>query len=88
MAGLSKRRGKDKDKRPRRRKTLVLLTDLVKRLEAAAVDEGVTASDIVEHLLEERLSGYTVSVRGRRLALGRDRRTVAGEVSGEAAEAA
>ena len=88
MANVSVRRGKKKDGLSRERKTLVLRVDLIKRLETAAIYEGVDESDIIEMLIEERLSGYTVSVRGKRLGLRKDRQTPAADVDSPAEEAA
>ncbi len=88
MAKDRKTKGEPKDGPPRRRKTLVIRDDLLKRLETAAVQEGVDESTIVEQLIEDRLSGYVISVRGTPIVLSKDRRTPTGDVNNPADAAA
>jgi hypothetical protein len=70
------------------RKTVVLSKDAIRRLGAASVAESLDESEIVEMLINERLSGYVVQVRGSRLARPDDRQTAAAEVNPAAQSAA
>jgi hypothetical protein len=49
-------------------KTAVTLTpECFKRLGACCLSEGLSQSEVVERLINERLAGYIVAVRGSRL---------------------
>jgi hypothetical protein len=70
------------------RKTVILSAEAVKRLGVASVTEGLDESEIVESLINERLSGYVVQVRGTRFSRREDRSSPAAEVSAAASSAA
>lgn len=49
-------------------KTAVTLTpECFKRLGACCLSEGLSQSEVVERLINERLAGYVVSIRGSRI---------------------
>lgn len=62
----------------RRRKTVVLSADAIRRLSAAAAALDCDESAIVEQLVNDHLSGYSVHVRGKRLEV-RGRSVASGE---------
>jgi hypothetical protein len=64
----------------RRRKTVVLSAEAIRRLGTAATELDCDESAIVEQLISTHLGGYSIHVRGARFEL-KDRPAVAGEVS-------
>jgi len=63
-------------------KTAVSLTDeAIKRLSAACTIHQLDQSEIVEWLIQERLSGYVISVRGEGIPIGRPKGQSEGQAS-------
>jgi hypothetical protein len=67
-------------------KTAVTLSpECFKRLGACCLSEGLSQSEVVERLINERLAGYVVSIRGTRIVDARvnltDRQEPATEIN-------